>query len=236
MFWTRAGPALRHARSYPACHVWQMPPYSVYTRPCSGTVYSADHVARKKQGRLAGDMAIRVLNGENPASIPSCKSEKCTSTCSIGGNSVAGRFRKAGSRWGAPCATREPSLWDLYRYYILGGIALVIVQSLLIVVLLINRRRRRRTEAELAENLRFEKVLSALSSRFLAPPDDGIDQIVAQSLREIAGVLRFQRAALFEFSRTEGKNCSRPPMGGRRNRAADRCGWRSVSFPGFSPT
>ena len=58
----------------------------------------------EKQGRLAGDMAIRVLNGENPASIQVAR-RRCTSTCSIGGNSAAGRFRKAGSRLGAPCAT-----------------------------------------------------------------------------------------------------------------------------------
>ena len=45
---------------------------------------------------------------------------------------------------------------DLYKYYFLGGIGLVLVQSLLIVKLLFDRRRRRRAEAGLTENLRFE--------------------------------------------------------------------------------
>ncbi len=47
-----------------------------------------------------------------------------------------------------------------------------------------------------------------------------VDQIVAQSLREIAEVLRFQRAALFEFSRGREELLRDTPMGGRRNRAA----------------
>jgi signal transduction histidine kinase len=153
-----------------------------------------------KQGRLAGEMAVRVLHGQDPASIPVSRAQM---------HEYMFDWREL-RRWqipesrlpvGSTVRYREPSLWDLYKYYLLGGIALMIVQSLLIAVLLVNRRQRRHAEVELTENLRFEQVLSTLSSRFLAPPHDGIDQIVAQSLREIAVVLRFQRAALFEFSR-----------------------------------
>ena len=179
----------------------RMPPCLVSTRPCSGTVCSAVIL-----------LPLRNRGGWQAKWQSAYSMGKLRRTFRLRGAQMheymfdwreLHRWQIPESRLppGSTVRYREPNIWDLYKYYILGGIALVIVQSLLIIVLLVNRRLRRRAEAELTENLRFEQVLSTLSSRFLAPPNDGIDQIVAQSLREIAGVLRFQRAALFEFSR-----------------------------------
>lgn len=44
---------------------------------------------------------------------------------------------------------KEPGVWELYGNYILGTIALMILQALLILGLLVNQRRRRRAEKEL---------------------------------------------------------------------------------------
>ncbi|HKR11750.1 MAG TPA: ABC transporter substrate binding protein [Pyrinomonadaceae bacterium] len=43
---------------------------------------------------------------------------------------------------------REPSIWELYKWRIIGAIALFILQTLLIIVLLLNRAKRRRAEEE----------------------------------------------------------------------------------------
>jgi signal transduction histidine kinase len=48
---------------------------------------------------------------------------------------------------------REPTVWDRYSQYIIGGVAISIAQSLLIVGLLVQRVRRRRAETELRGSL-----------------------------------------------------------------------------------
>jgi signal transduction histidine kinase len=102
----------------------------------------------EKQGQLAGEMAVRVLHGEDPASIPITGAQM---------HDYIFDWREL-QRWGIPESSlpvgsvvryRQPSLWDLYKYYLFGGIGLVIVQSLLIVKLLVDWRKRRRAEAGL---------------------------------------------------------------------------------------
>ena len=154
----------------------------------------------EKQGRLAGEMAVRVLHGKIRRASPLPGADSRAHLRLEGAPPLADSGKPAPGRE-RQCADREPNLWDLYKYYFLGGIGLVLVQSLLIVKLLVDRRRRRRAEAGLTENLRFEQVLSALSSHFVAPPHGEFDRIVVRSLREIAEVLGFQRAGLFQFSR-----------------------------------
>ena len=53
---------------------------------------------------------------------------------------------------------REPSIWEEYRAYILGAIALMLLQSALIGGLLVQRMRRRRIEASLRESERRYRV------------------------------------------------------------------------------
>ncbi|HWC20474.1 MAG TPA: ABC transporter substrate binding protein, partial [Terriglobales bacterium] len=45
---------------------------------------------------------------------------------------------------------REPSLWESYKWYIIGGVSLIILQALLISGLLWHRARRRKAEADMA--------------------------------------------------------------------------------------
>ena len=122
----------------------------------------------EKQGRLAGEMAVRVLHGEDPASIPVVGSQM---------HEHMFDWREL-RRWRIPESKlppdsvvryREPNLWDVYKYYLLGGIGLVIAQSLLIVVLLVNRRRRRRAEAGLDAS---QEETLALKGRVLMAQED----------------------------------------------------------------
>ena len=64
-------------------------------------------------------------------------------------------------RWGIDAALlppgsdiqlRQPTVWELYRRYIVGASALLVVQSALIGALLVQKRRRRRVEAALRES------------------------------------------------------------------------------------
>jgi PAS domain S-box-containing protein len=100
------------------------------------------------QGQVAGDMAVRILNGEKPENIPIVKDAN-----------VDMYDWRALQRWGLKESNlppgsvilyRRPTIWEAYRRYVAGGISLIVVEALLILGLLWQRARRRRVENELA--------------------------------------------------------------------------------------
>ena len=98
-------------------------------------------------GRVAADMAVRVLNGERPQDIPVVMSED------------AYMFDwRALRRWGIKesalppgsiVLNRQPGFWELYKQYVLVGIVALVAETVAILGLLWQRARRRKTEAEL---------------------------------------------------------------------------------------
>ena len=96
-------------------------------------------------------LALRVLGGESADNIPVGRLE-------LNSNVVDWQQLR---RWGidegrVPPGTRvvsrEPTLWDRYRNYILLAAAVLITQTTLIAALLVNRKRRRAAEEELRAN------------------------------------------------------------------------------------
>ncbi|HTT22672.1 MAG TPA: ABC transporter substrate binding protein [Candidatus Sulfotelmatobacter sp.] len=111
-------------------------------------------------GRSVGEMAVRILNGERPQDIPIVASP----------NIYMFDWR-ALKRWGLkesdlPAGSivlnRQPSVWEAYKWYILGGVCLLLGQTSLIVGLLWQRSTRRRAEAELA--LTFDRLRLAMET------------------------------------------------------------------------
>jgi PAS domain S-box-containing protein len=101
--------------------------------------------------RAAAKITARIIRGEAPEAIPVTKID-------VYSNQLDWRQLQ---RWGisekrAPAGTtilfREPTAWERYQRYIVGSIALVLLQSLLIGGLLVQQRRRRRVEAALRES------------------------------------------------------------------------------------
>ena len=95
-----------------------------------------------------GQLALRVLRGERPESIPAALLD-------LNANYIDWRQLR---RWsidearvpaGAVVRFREPGIWDRYRVYIFGALGLLVLQSALIAGLLIQRARRQRAEREL---------------------------------------------------------------------------------------
>ncbi len=112
----------------------------------AGTV-GGDLVNWADDGRIAAEMAARVLNGEKPQDIPVVTS-----------NHVYMFDWRALKRWGMSeknlppgsiVLHRQPSFWELYKQYVFAAIFLILVQSAAILGLLWQRSRRRKTEAEL---------------------------------------------------------------------------------------
>ncbi len=115
----------------------------------AGTV-GGDLVNWADDGRVAAEMAVRVLNGERPEDIPVVTSHH------------AYMFEwQALKRWGmnekdlppgSIVLHRQPSFWELYKQYVFAAIFLILVQSAAILGLLWQRARRRKTEEELTRS------------------------------------------------------------------------------------
>jgi signal transduction histidine kinase len=147
------------------------------------------------QGVKAGDLAAAVLRGERPAPV-----EAGTGTGLFDWRQL--------QRWGLDTARlpagseirfREPSLWERYRWYLVGVAALLAVQTGLIAALLVQRAHRRRAQRGLAARLQFETLLSELSATFLALPAAAIPDHVTDALRRVVEALDLDRASLAEI-------------------------------------
>ncbi len=131
---------------------WPAPTYGLYGSNISLGMVGGSVVDSTTQGRLAGAMAVRILNGESPKAI-----EPCVGCC----NRAIVREPML-KRWGIPTA-RVPSGTEIleplpgwlesHREIVLWiGLACVL-QGAVIALLLINRAARRRAETELQTHL-----------------------------------------------------------------------------------
>jgi PAS domain S-box-containing protein len=111
-----------------------------------GTV-GGDVFSSAMAGRVASEMALRILNGENPRDIPIVR----------GADTYMFDWR-ALRRWGlkesdlpsgSVVLEREPTFWETYKRYIVAGILAFLAQTLVIIALLWQRSKRRQTEAQL---------------------------------------------------------------------------------------
>jgi signal transduction histidine kinase len=99
-------------------------------------------------GRDAGILASRILRGERPA--PSPVQGGAVSVPRFDGRQLA-RWRLDERRLppDSQIIFRQRTLWQAYRWHILGVMALIGAQAALIVMLLVQRRRRREAQAAL---------------------------------------------------------------------------------------
>jgi signal transduction histidine kinase len=118
----------------------------------------------ERHGRVAADLALRVLAGERPSPTDAGTNVPTVDARQLARWGLDGRRLPAGS----VVLFEEPSLWARYRWYIVGAGAVVLLQSGLIAGLLVHRAQRRRAQRSLADRLRFETLVSNLSSRFAA--------------------------------------------------------------------
>lgn len=109
-------------------------------------------------GRVAAEMAVRVLNGEKTQNIPIVTSKD-----------VYMFDWRALHRWGIKesdlppgslMLNRVPSFWELYKRYVISGALVVLAQTFVILALLWQRARRRKAELELVAS--NERLLFAL--------------------------------------------------------------------------
>ena len=172
-----------------------VPTYGLAETLVGSGIVGGHVVSFEAMGAKTAELGLRVLRGERPAPT------------SEGTNVYAFDWRQL-ARWhldegrlpaGSVVRFRAPSAWELYKWYIVAGATLLVLQTLLIAALLAHRARRRRAELALAGRLRFETLLSDLSAMFVASPASEVDRQIEQALRRIVEALELDRATLAEL-------------------------------------
>jgi signal transduction histidine kinase len=93
---------------------------------------------------------------------------------------------------------RQPTVWQQYRWHIVGGVTIIGVQAALIVTLLVQRRRRRAAQAALTERLRFEVLVSEVVTACSGATMDQLNERIRDSLQRVVRFLGLDRGALWQ--------------------------------------
>lgn len=151
------------------------------------------------QGTRAAELAVRVLRGERPETLPVVDGGK---TAYMFDDRELRRWGLSASRLPAGSIVRyeEVSLWSLYRWNIVGAGALVAALALLSAGLLVERTGRRRAELSLGERLRFETLLAEQAATFSRVSGTDVDREIERALRRIADFLAVDWSGLTEYS------------------------------------
>ncbi len=101
-----------------------------------------------EQGKIAGGMALRILNGEKPQNIPIMKN---VTTYMFDWRALQRwGFKESNLPPGSIVLNREPTLWERGQKYFVVGIAVILLQAISILALFWQRAHKRKAEAELA--------------------------------------------------------------------------------------
>ena len=189
------------------------PVFSVFGPTVGAGAVGGSTVDLQELGVEAGRVAVRILRGE---AVPPPEASQVSQQVLVDWRQLR--------RWGLderrlPPGTRvlyrEPTLWEQYRWGILATLGVLVSQTLVVVALLFERRRRRRAQAALEDRLRFETLLTEISTGFAQPPGgvlrepdrtprsaNSVDEQVREGLRRIAQGLGAEGASLWRFSTT----------------------------------
>src|SRR6266404_331268 len=167
---TQSNPMVAQAANAPVFPAGDMADVDVGQGEIGGYVTSFT-----KEGEIAAEDAERILNGDKAKDIPIVR-----------GASAYIFDLRALKRWGLkeadvpPGSTvlnRQPTLWESFRWYVIGGMTLILVEALLISGLLWQRTRRKaaeiklviankQLEADIADRKRAEATLRESEERF----------------------------------------------------------------------
>ena len=153
-------------------------------------------VSFEQQGREAATLALRIMGGESPASIP------------FGGEQAYVNLYdwRELKRWGlnesalpadAIILNKPVSAWEMYKLYIIGVVAFCLLETALVIFLIVQRRRKKVAEAEVArtrtELLRVER--SSRMGELTASLAHEINQPLGAILSSAQAALRFLQSA-----------------------------------------
>jgi PAS domain S-box-containing protein len=130
------------------------------------------------EGRVAGQLAVRILKGEKPQDIAIVKD---ANVYMFDWRALRRwGFRESALPAGSVVLDRQPTFWESYKQYIIGVALLCLAETVLIFALLWQRARRRKVEQALRESEgRFR--LAAQAGKMFAYEWDAATDVVARS-------------------------------------------------------
>lgn len=166
--------------------------------PTPGAV--GGHVVRfGAHGTAAGEVAAAVLRGERPPPVDGPAGAYAFDARALAHHGLDERRLPPGSE----VHHRESSVWDRYRWQIVAAIVFVAAQSALIGGLLAQRVRRRSAQRALDEQLRFERLLSELSTSFIAVAPGALDEVIRHGLQRVGEEMDLDRVSLLTVASAE---------------------------------
>jgi signal transduction histidine kinase len=171
----------------------KVPVYGITEASIGAGVVGGHVLSFEAHGRVVADLALRVLAGERPPPTAAGTTVPMFDDRQLKRWRIDRRLLPAGS----VVLFHEPSVWERYREYIIGGVGLLLVQTGFIAALLVQRAQRRRAQRSLRARLQFETLLADLSRDLASCPVAAIDQGIEKGLRRIVEDLGTDRASLW---------------------------------------
>ncbi|KFE64411.1 sensor histidine kinase [Hyalangium minutum] len=143
------------------------PCFALHDTVLGGGFVGGALVSYEAVGQQLGMLTARVLRGEEGEFLAPLKPAP-VDTLTVDARALR--------RWGIPrdrvppgvrLAFDEPTLWERYRWYVLGALALSGLQALVAAGLVVERRRRMRAQAEIIERQHMEKLAEMEARRTL---------------------------------------------------------------------
>ena len=150
-------------------------------------------------GAALAMLASRVLRGENPGDIP-------VATVQSSHDEFDWRQMK---RWGISLDTipvgstvihREYSIWELYKWQILGIVVLSIFEALLILALIRLTIDQRRNLKQFAFRNELESLVAKFAATFINLPAESVTDELDQAFQRMLEFFDLDQISLFEFS------------------------------------
>ena len=152
-----------------------------------GRLYQAE-----LEGVESARIAIRILHGEPASAFP---------PRIVGPLPPEYDWREL-QRWGISEARlpagstiqfRQPGFWGLYRWWIVGTVAFILLQTVLIVGLFVNRAKRRQGEAEAA-------LIADISTKFVNLSAGEVDREITDAQRRICRLIGVEMSTLWQWT------------------------------------
>jgi len=137
------------------------PVFGIYDTYVGYGVVGGRLVSFERQGGEAASLALRILGGESPASIP-VAGDQAYANLFDWRELKRRNIPESSVPPGSEILYRQPSFWEKYKWVIIGVVALVVLETTLIFSLVTNLLLRRKAERSLIES--EERVRLAVSS------------------------------------------------------------------------
>lgn len=150
------------------------PIWGLYDSYFGSGIVGGPMLSMRQQGEHAGRIALRILSGQSPASIPF--DDGSGTTIVQYDWRQCNRFHLDISLLppGSNILFREATTWERYKFYIIGTATLFALESLLVVGLFFNLRQRKKAEVAL---LSSQRELRTLAGRLLSSQEEELSRL-----------------------------------------------------------